>query len=104
MKVPDLSTLTKGWENATPAMFKAKDCLLYVRPYWFPYTTRCKGNWEGRNLYQVLCESFPYFDTEYFQLAFNKGRIFVNSTPVDMEYICCAEDLIVHLKHRHEVS
>lgn len=64
--------------------------LRKVHPYYFDFTTYCKGRWIGKSLLEVFKSEFRAESIDYYQKAAKEGRIRLNDTPV--------EDLSVVLK------
>lgn len=70
--------------------------LRKVYPYYFDFTTYCKGRWIGKTLLEVFKSEFRAHSLDYYNKAVKKGRIKLNETPVD--------DLSIILKVRHHVT
>lgn len=70
--------------------------LRKVYPYYFDFTTYCKGRWIGKTLLEVFKNEFRAESMDYYNKAVKEGRIKLNGTPVD--------DLNIILKVRHDVT
>lgn len=70
--------------------------LRKVYPYYFDFTTYCKGRWIGKTLLEVFKSEFRAESLDYYNKAVKEGRIKLNETPVD--------DLNIILKVRHHVT
>lgn len=66
--------------------------LRKVRPYYFDYSTYCKGRWVGKKLLDVFHSEFRGRPIEYYVAAAKAGRLLLNKHPL--------KDLSVVLKVR----
>lgn len=57
--------------------------LRKVYPYFYDFTTYCKGRWIGKSLLEVFKSEFRAESIEYYQRAAREGRIRLNETPVE---------------------
>ncbi|XP_041669470.1 RNA pseudouridylate synthase domain-containing protein 2 [Cheilinus undulatus] len=77
--------------------------LRKVRPYFFDFTTYCKGRWVGKSLKEVFDKEFRVESIEFYQQACKEGRIRLNETPVkDLSVVLRNNDFIKNTVHRHE--
>ncbi|XP_042598444.1 RNA pseudouridylate synthase domain-containing protein 2-like [Cyprinus carpio] len=77
--------------------------LRKVYPYYFDFTTYCKGRWIGKTLLEVFKSEFRAESMDYYNKAVKEGRIKLNETPVDdLNIILKNNDLMRNTVHRHE--
>ncbi|XP_077503239.1 pseudouridylate synthase RPUSD2-like [Amblyomma americanum] len=77
--------------------------LRKVYPYYFTYTTFCKGRWVGHLLVDVFTREFRAHSREVYENAIKGGLVTVNSRPVGTDYRLKDNDLLANTLHRHEV-
>lgn len=56
--------------------------LRKVRPYYFDYSTYCKGRWVGKKLLDVFHSEFRGRPIEYYLAAAKAGRLLLNKHPL----------------------
>ncbi|MEW5300121.1 MAG: hypothetical protein WDW36_003075 [Sanguina aurantia] len=79
------------------------DHLRLVRPYHFDFKCNVKGRWDGQLLLDVFCKEFPALPREYYETAFNAGRIHVQGYPAwTLDRPLWSGLCIRHFIHRHE--
>ncbi|XP_068725701.1 pseudouridylate synthase RPUSD2-like [Montipora capricornis] len=76
--------------------------LRHVHPYYFSFTTHCKGRWVGRTLIDVFKEEFQSETQEYYEKAISAGKITVNGDVASQGTILKDNDVICNRVHRHE--
>ncbi|XP_073683430.1 pseudouridylate synthase RPUSD2 [Garra rufa] len=77
--------------------------LRKVYPYYFDFTTYCKGRWIGKTLLEVFKSEFRAESIDYYNSAVKEGRIKLNETPVDdLNIILKNNDFMRNTVHRHE--
>ncbi|RXN17151.1 RNA pseudouridylate synthase domain-containing 2 [Labeo rohita] len=77
--------------------------LRKVYPYYFDFTTYCKGRWIGKTLLEVFKNEFRAESMDYYNKAVKEGRIKLNGTPVDdLNIILKNNDFMRNTVHRHE--
>ncbi|KAL1258335.1 hypothetical protein QQF64_011579 [Cirrhinus molitorella] len=77
--------------------------LRKVYPYYFDFTTYCKGRWIGKTLLEVFKSEFRAESMDYYNKAVKEGRIKLNETPVDDLNIALKNnDFMRNTVHRHE--
>ncbi|XP_028294809.1 pseudouridylate synthase RPUSD2 [Gouania willdenowi] len=77
--------------------------LRKVHPYYFDFTTYCKGRWVGKSLLEVFTSEFRTESMDYYHRAVEEGRIRLNDTPVeDLSVVLRNNDLMKNTVHRHE--
>ncbi|XP_040062858.1 RNA pseudouridylate synthase domain-containing protein 2 isoform X1 [Ixodes scapularis] len=77
--------------------------LRKVYPYYFTYTTFCKGRWIGHLLVDVFTREFRAHSKEIYVNAIKAGLVTVNNNPVNVDYRLKDNDLLANTLHRHEV-
>ncbi|KAH7982068.1 hypothetical protein HPB52_002863 [Rhipicephalus sanguineus] len=77
--------------------------LRKVYPYYFTYTTFCKGRWVGHLLVDVFTREFRAHSREVYENAIKAGLVTVNNKPVGTDYRLKDNDLLANTLHRHEV-
>ncbi|KAL3182753.1 hypothetical protein MRX96_029352 [Rhipicephalus microplus] len=77
--------------------------LRKVYPYYFTYTTFCKGRWVGHLLVDVFAREFRAHSKEVLENAIKAGLVTVNNKPVGVDYRLKDNDLLANTLHRHEV-
>lgn len=78
--------------------------LRKVYPYYFTYTTFCKGRWVGKNLIDVFIEEFCAHSKDEYAKNIAVGNIKINGKPVTAEYVFKENDLLTNKVHRHEIA
>lgn len=76
--------------------------LRCVHPYFFTFTTYCKGRWVGHSLIDVFKEEFHSETQEYYEKAIKAGKITVNGEVTSQIRILKDNDVIRNKVHRHE--
>ena len=76
--------------------------MRYVKPYYFTFTTHCKGRWFGKKLIDVFTKEFRMESPEYYEAAVKSGKITVNDQIVSPNEILKQNQLIKTKIHRHE--
>ncbi|KAL9976467.1 hypothetical protein ACROYT_G013774 [Oculina patagonica] len=76
--------------------------LRCIHPYYFTFTTYCKGRWVGQSLIDVFKEEFRSETQEYYEKAITAGKITVNGGVVSQNTILKDNDVICNKVHRHE--
>ncbi|CAH3139265.1 unnamed protein product, partial [Porites lobata] len=79
-----------------------KNGLRHVHPYYFTFTTYCKGRWVGRTLMEVFKEEFRSETEEYYEKAIKAGKITVNGGVAFQDTMLKDNDIICNKVHRHE--
>ncbi|XP_075529542.1 pseudouridylate synthase RPUSD2-like isoform X1 [Dermacentor variabilis] len=77
--------------------------LRKVYPYYFTYTTFCKGRWVGHLLVDVFTREFRAHSREVYENAIKAGLVTVNNKVVGTDYRLKDNDLLANTLHRHEV-
>ncbi|XP_077542915.1 pseudouridylate synthase RPUSD2-like [Haemaphysalis longicornis] len=77
--------------------------LRKVYPYYFTYTTFCKGRWVGHLLVDVFTREFRAHSREVYENAIKTGLVTVNNNVVTTDYRLKDNDLLANTLHRHEV-
>ncbi|XP_020610181.1 RNA pseudouridylate synthase domain-containing protein 2-like isoform X1 [Orbicella faveolata] len=104
-KVPKVKNIKNpGFDNE---LLKETTCYLRnglrcVHPYYFTFTTYCKGRWVGRSLIDVFKEEFQSETQEYYEKAITAGKITVNGDVASCKTILKDNDIICNKVHRHE--
>ncbi|XP_035212328.1 RNA pseudouridylate synthase domain-containing protein 2-like [Stegodyphus dumicola] len=78
--------------------------LRKVYPYYFQYSTFCKGRWLNRKLIDVYSEEFPIYPRKEFERRISEGVLKVNGKSVDLDYILRDGDHLTACGHRHELG
>ncbi|GIY40518.1 RNA pseudouridylate synthase domain-containing protein 2 [Caerostris darwini] len=81
-----------------------EDYLRKVYPYYFTYTTFCKGRWVGKSLIKVFSQEFRAHSKEEYEKSIAGGNIKVNGKPVTVDYIFKGHDRVTNKVHRHEIA
>jgi len=76
--------------------------LRYIEPYYFTFTTHCKGRWVGMRLLDVFTKEFRMESPAYYEAAIRNGKITVNDCIVDPNKVLKQNQLIKTKIHRHE--
>jgi len=79
-----------------------RDGLRHVHPYYFTFTTYCKGRWVGRSLIDVFEKEFRSETQEYYEKAIKAGKITVNGGVASPGTVLKDNDVICNKVHRHE--
>lgn len=82
--------------------YYVKDGLRYIKPYFFTFTTHCKGRWFGKKLIDVFTKEFRMESPAYYKAAVESGKITVNDRVVSPDEILQQNQLIKTKIHRHE--
>ena len=82
--------------------YYTKNGLRYVSPYYFTFTTHCKGRWVGKKLIDVFTNEFRMESPAYYEAAIRNGKITINDCVVSPSEILKANQLIKTKIHRHE--
>ncbi|GAB6032271.1 hypothetical protein CHUAL_010911 [Chamberlinius hualienensis] len=77
--------------------------LRKIYPYFYTFTTYCKGRWINMKLIDVFAKEFLAQPVYEFENSIKKGLLTVNGEEVKPEYILKNGDLIANRIHRHEV-
>ncbi|CAN8024560.1 unnamed protein product, partial [Ixodes persulcatus] len=75
--------------------------LRKVYPYYFTYTTFCKGRWIGHLLVDVFTREFRAHSKEIYVNAIKAGLVTVNNNPVNVDYRLKDNDLLANTLHRY---
>lgn len=78
--------------------------LRKVYPYYFTYTTFCKGRWVGKSLIEVFSEEFRAHSKEEYERNIQVGNIKINGKAITSDYIFKDNDCVTNKVHRHEVA
>ncbi|GFQ73633.1 RNA pseudouridylate synthase domain-containing protein 2 [Trichonephila clavata] len=78
--------------------------LRKVYPYYFTYTTFCKGRWVGKNLIDVFSEEFRAHSKEEYEKNIAVGNIKINGKPITGDYVFKDNDRVTNKVHRHEIA
>uniref|UniRef100_A0A8C2D6E8 RNA pseudouridine synthase domain containing 2 n=1 Tax=Cyprinus carpio TaxID=7962 RepID=A0A8C2D6E8_CYPCA len=90
-------------EHFTETSYYFESGLRKVYPYYFAFTTYCKGRWIGKTLLEVFKSEFRAESLDYYKKAAKEGRIKLNETPVDdLNIILKNNDFMRNTVHRHE--
>ncbi|CAL1282567.1 unnamed protein product [Larinioides sclopetarius] len=98
--------IRRGLDDSTlkETEYYFENYLRKVYPYYFTYTTFCKGRWVGRQLIDVFCEEFRAHSKEEYEKNIIVGNIKVNGKPVTGDYIFKENDRVTNKVHRHEIA
>ncbi|XP_063080291.1 RNA pseudouridylate synthase domain-containing protein 2 isoform X2 [Engraulis encrasicolus] len=92
-----------GQEHFDETSYYFEGGLRKVHPYFYDFSTYCKGRWIGKTLLEVFSTEFRSESVEYYQKAVKAGRIRLNNTPVDdLNITLKNNDLMRNTVHRHE--
>ncbi|XP_018619762.1 pseudouridylate synthase RPUSD2 [Scleropages formosus] len=92
-----------GEEHFRETSYYFEGGLRRVRPYYFDFTTYCKGRWVGRTLLEVFSSEFRAESLQYYRQAARAGRIRLNESPVeDLGVTLKNNDFLRNTVHRHE--
>ncbi|KAL2099107.1 hypothetical protein ACEWY4_005587 [Coilia grayii] len=92
-----------GQEHFDETSYYFEGGLRKVHPYYYDFTTYCKGRWIGKTLLEVFSSEFRSEPVEYYHKAAKAGRIRLNDTPVeDLNITLKNNDLMRNTVHRHE--
>ncbi|XP_066540237.1 RNA pseudouridylate synthase domain-containing protein 2 [Hoplias malabaricus] len=90
-------------EHFTETSYYFEGGLRKVYPYYFDFTTYCKGRWVGKTLLEVFNSEFRAEPLDYYKKAVKEGRIRLNETPVDdLNITLKNNDFMRNTVHRHE--
>lgn len=78
--------------------------LRKVYPYYFTYTTFCKGRWVGKKLIDVFSEEFRAHSKEEYEKNIKVGNIKINGNVITPDYIFKENDCVTNKSHRHETA
>ena len=76
--------------------------LRYVTPYYFTFTTHCKGRWVGKRLIDVFTQEFRMESPAYYEAAIRNGKITIDDCTVSPNEVLKQNQLIRTRIHRHE--
>ncbi|XP_070574843.1 pseudouridylate synthase RPUSD2-like [Ptychodera flava] len=76
--------------------------LRKVYPYYYTFSTHCKGRWVGITLHEVFRREFRSESPEYYAAAINSGMITVNGRKASLDYVMKNNDFMRSRVHRHE--
>ncbi|GKY96110.1 hypothetical protein MPSEU_000571400 [Mayamaea pseudoterrestris] len=79
-----------------------RSLVRVVEPYPWSFSTHAKQRWIGRPLVHVYSTDFGAYPASYYEMAILQGRILVNDTKVDPNYLVKDRDVLSHCVHRHE--
>lgn len=96
----------KGFTEASfgEAEYYFENNLRKVYPYYFTYTTFCKGRWVGKKLIDVFSEEFRSHSKAEYEKNIKVGNIKVNGNVIDSDYIFKENDCVTNRAHRHETA
>lgn len=77
--------------------------LRKVHPYYFTFTTFCKGRWVGKPILEVFAKEFRAHSADEYERCLKTGKLTVNYKAVDVDYKLQHNDLLANTVHRHEV-
>ncbi|EEC09034.1 zinc finger protein, putative [Ixodes scapularis] len=100
VKKAPYSCLTCPKAFAKPSQLKRHMRLRKVYPYYFTYTTFCKGRWIGHLLVDVFTREFRAHSKEIYVNAIKAGLVTVNNNPVNVDYRLKDNDLLANTLHR----
>lgn len=76
--------------------------LRKVYPYYFTYSTFCKGRWVGKRLVDVFSEEFRAHSREEYEKNIEIGNIKINGKTINSDYVFKENDCVTNKSHRHE--
>ncbi|XP_077982703.1 pseudouridylate synthase RPUSD2-like [Glandiceps talaboti] len=76
--------------------------LRKVYPYYYTFSTHCKGRWIGLKLHEVFKREFRSESPEYYKAAINCGMVTVNGAKASLDYVMKNNDFLRSRVHRHE--
>ncbi|XP_032220249.2 pseudouridylate synthase RPUSD2 [Nematostella vectensis] len=76
--------------------------LRHVKPYYFTFTSHCKGRWLNRELLDIFREEFRSESISYYEKAIESGKITVNGEKVLPTTVLRGNDVLRNRVHRHE--
>lgn len=76
--------------------------MRYIKPYYFTFTTHCKGRWFGKTLIDIFTREFRMESPAYYEAAVRNGKITVDDQVVSPEEVLKQNQLIKTRIHRHE--
>ncbi|XP_015904344.2 pseudouridylate synthase RPUSD2 [Parasteatoda tepidariorum] len=76
--------------------------LRKVYPYYFTYTTHCKGRWVGKRLIDVFSDEFRAHSKEEYEKNIRSGNIKINDKSISADYVFKENDKVTNRAHRHE--
>ncbi|KFM74596.1 RNA pseudouridylate synthase domain-containing protein 2, partial [Stegodyphus mimosarum] len=88
----------------TETEYYFKNGLRKVYPYYFQYSTFCKGRWINRKLIDVYSEEFAVHPRQELEKRISEGLLKVNGKSVDLHYILRNGDHVTACSHRHELG
>ncbi|XP_043119238.1 RNA pseudouridylate synthase domain-containing protein 2 isoform X2 [Puntigrus tetrazona] len=92
-----------GQEHFAETSYYFEGGLRKVYPYYFDFTSYCKGRWVGKTLLEVFKSEFRAESMDYYKKAAKDRRIKLNETPVDdLNIILKNNDFMRNTVHRHE--
>ena len=82
--------------------YYTKNGLRYISPYYFTFTTHCKGRWVGKKLIDVFTNEFRMESPAYYEAAIRNGKITINDCIVSPSEVLKENQVIKTKIHRHE--
>ncbi|KFM72883.1 RNA pseudouridylate synthase domain-containing protein 2, partial [Stegodyphus mimosarum] len=98
--------LRRGFTEASfdEAEYYFENHLRKVYPYYFTYTTFCKGRWVGKRLIDVFSQEFRAHSKEEYEKNITSGNIKINGKTISCDYIFKENDCVTNKAHRHEIA
>lgn len=90
-------------ERYNETSYYVENGLRKVYPYYFTFTTFCKGRWVGQPILEVFAKEFRAHPPEEYERCIRTGTLTVNYKVVDVDYKLQHNDLLANTVHRHEV-
>lgn len=96
----------RGFSDASyeETEYYVENHLRKVYPYYFTYTTFCKGRWVGKKLIDVFSEEFRAHSKEEYEKNIKAGNIKINGNEITGDYIFKENDCVTNRSHRHETA
>lgn len=100
-KVPRRSANHEKYEESE---YYFENGLRKVYPYYYTYSTFCKGRWVGQPLLKVFSEEFRAYTEEVYAKSIAAGSLKVNGKNVQVDFVLKDNDCITNSVHRHEIG
>lgn len=84
--------------------YYVENYLRKVYPYYFTYTTFCKGRWVGKRLIDVFSAEFQAHSKQEYEKNIEVGNIRINGKIISRDYTFKENDRVTNKVHRHETS
>lgn len=107
---PELENQTKVLKRAVnhnkydESEYYFENGLRKVYPYYYTYSTFCKGRWVGQPVLKVFSQEFRAYSEEVYAKSIAVGSLKVNGQNVEVDYVLKDNDCITNSVHRHEIG